>query len=425
MTSEVAGVKRMEQTTMDAIVTALGDPPRVSVAPHSNLALPVYRWFNYKHSFSAEFAEVVLASMGFNARNTVLDPFCGAGTALLAAQQCGIGSIGYDIMPLSILASSVKTARIGVREARKAAIGLLNAVGSEQLPTGFADWYAARPHLAPYLVGRQAQDVYQARMWVQSYTGSNVVRDWLLLALLSSLEDASYSVKGGAFLRHDATKHVLSIAQIIEKRLNDMLADLGTPGGMPCVPAEAALADARDLPLPDQSVDAILTSPPYPNRHDYTRTYYLELAVGFQDDAQIKELRHRTICSHTEAREPAASSAVLLERGTRANIDEISHSPAPDVGISQMLTAYFCDMTRSLREMNRTLRPEGIAAIVVSEVQYSGIPIPVGEHLEHIGLECGFARSKRVTLRSKGNSPQQMERYGKNRLIEELLLLEK
>lgn len=415
----------MKRTAIEAIVTALGDPPRVSVAPHSNLALPIYRWFNYKHSFSAEFAKVILASMGLDARNTVLDPFCGAGTALLAAQQCGIRSIGYDIMLLSTLASSVKTARISVREAQKAATGLLEAVGSDELTTGFVDWSAARPHLAPYLIGRQAEDVYRARMWIESYTGTGVVRDWLLLALLSSLEDASYSVKGGAFLRHDATKRVLPIAQAMKQRLSDMLTDLDTWGATRRLSSEAALADARDLPLSDQSVDAVLTSPPYPNRHDYTRTYYLELAVGFQDDAQIKELRHRTICSHTEAHEPAASSEVLLEQGTRANIDQISNSPAPDAGISQMLTAYFCDMTRSLREMHRTLRSGGISAIVVSEVQYSGVPIPVGEHLEHIGLECGFARSKRVTLRSKGNSPQQMERYGRHRLSEELVLLEK
>jgi DNA modification methylase len=415
----------MKRTAIEAIVTALGDPPRVSVAPRSNLALPVYRWFNYKHSFSAEFTKMILGSTGLAARNTILDPFCGAGTALLAAQQCGIRSIGYDIMPLSILASSVKTARISVREARKAAKGFLGAVSSDESTTGFADWSAARPHLAPYLVGKQAEDVYRALMWVQSYMGSNVVRDWLLLALLSSLEDASCSVKGGAFLRHDATKHVLSVAQALEKRLSIMLTDLDTRRDTPRVLAEAVLADARDLPLPDQSVDVILTSPPYPNRHDYTRTYYLELAVGFQDDNQVKELRHHTICSHTEAHEPVASAEVLLEQGTRLNIDRISHSSAPDAEISQMLVAYFCDMTRSLKEMYRTLRPGGIAAIVVSEVQYSGVPIPVGEHLEHIGLECGFKRSRRVVLRSKGNSPQQMERYGRHKLSEELVLLEK
>lgn len=416
----------MKQTSIDAIVSALGDPPRVSVAPHSNLVLPTYRWFNYKHSFSAEFAKVILANVGLNTCSTILDPFCGAGTALLAAQQCGIGSIGYDIMPLSILASSVKTARINVRDARKAAKSLLGAVSSDESIAGFADWSAARPHLAPYLVGEQAKNVYRTRMWIESSKGSKAIHDWLLLALLSSLEDTSYSAKGGAFLRHDATKRIMSVQQSLEQRLDVMLADLDMPGDVPSPPAAVAtLHDARNLPLPDRSVDVILTSPPYPNRHDYTRTYYLELAVGFMDDARIKDLRHHTLCSHTEAHEPAASTQVLLERGTWANIDEISHSPAPDTGISQMLTAYFCDMTRSLREMHRTLRSGGISAIVVSEVQYSGVPIPVGEHLEHIGLECGFARSKRVTLRSKGNSPQQMERYGRHVLREELLLLEK
>jgi len=414
-----------QRLSIDPIVAALGDPPRVSVAPRSNLDLPVYRWFNYKHSFSAQFAKAILMPLELNAHSTVLDPFCGAGTSLLAAKECGIRSIGCDIMPLSILASSVKTVSICPREARDASARFVEAVSSRGPSPGFAEWFSARPHLVPYLVGSQAEDVYTARTWVEAYEGGETVRNWLLLALLASLEDASRSVKGGAFLRYDANKGTTPLAAILQHRLTVMRADLTELRSLPRTSARAVLADARRLPIPSQSVDTVLTSPPYPNRHDYTRTYYLELAVGFQNDAQIKELRHNSICSHTEAREPAASSQVSLEESVKLNLEQLSRSPVPDGGIHQMLVAYFSDMTRSLKEMYRTLRRGGIAAIVVSEVQYSGVPIAVGEHLEHIGLQCGFTCSRRIVLRLKGNSPQQMEQYGKHALREELLLLEK
>ena len=53
-------------------------------------------------------------------------------------------------------------------------------------------------------------------------------------------------------------------------------------------PALAILGDARNYPdmVKDKKYDAIFTSPPYPNRHDYTRIYELELLVGFINNNQ-------------------------------------------------------------------------------------------------------------------------------------------
>src|SRR5438046_210228 len=55
-----------------------------------NMRLPVHRWFRYSAGFSAEWAASVIAEAKRFGEVTVLDPFAGAGTTLLAAEKLGV-----------------------------------------------------------------------------------------------------------------------------------------------------------------------------------------------------------------------------------------------------------------------------------------------------------------------------------------------
>ena len=80
------------------------------VTDQLNKKLPIYGWYNYKHSFARELVFSLLTSMGIErfSKVTVLDPFCGAGTTLLAAKEYGINSIGIDVMPFATFISEAK-----------------------------------------------------------------------------------------------------------------------------------------------------------------------------------------------------------------------------------------------------------------------------------------------------------------------------
>jgi tRNA G10 N-methylase Trm11 len=58
--------------------------------------------------------------------------------------------------------------------------------------------------------------------------------------------------------------------------------------------ARVEMADARSLPLSDESIDAVITSPPYVNRHDYTRVFGVELMFAFLDYEETKRLRYQS-----------------------------------------------------------------------------------------------------------------------------------
>ena len=64
-----------------------------------NMRLPINRWFRYSAGFSAEWAESVIRELGQNGSVTILDPFAGSGTTMLAAAKARARSYGYESHP--------------------------------------------------------------------------------------------------------------------------------------------------------------------------------------------------------------------------------------------------------------------------------------------------------------------------------------
>ncbi len=76
-----------------------------------NMSLPIHRWYRYTAGFSAEWVEKVVTDY-IEKENTiditVLDPFAGSGTTLLACDKLGIKSFGYESHPLIYRIASAK-----------------------------------------------------------------------------------------------------------------------------------------------------------------------------------------------------------------------------------------------------------------------------------------------------------------------------
>ena len=87
----------------------------------------------------------------------------------------------------------------------------------------------------------------------------------------------AFAERNGGWLRWrtDATP-ASRVEELFEYCVREMAADL-IDAPAPCVSPTVAVAHARVLPHDDDSVSAVITSPPYPNRHDYTRIFALEL----------------------------------------------------------------------------------------------------------------------------------------------------
>jgi len=192
----------------------------------------------------------------------------------------------------------------------------------------------------------------------------------------------------------------------------------------------------RVLPtLEDARFSAIITSPPYANRYDYTRTYALELAylgVG----KGIFDLRQHQLSCTVENRPKSDELGALYEsighperyshvadviqnNKTLAEINAALHArdrrgEINNKGVLSMIDQYFTEMTFVFAELYRTCRSGAVVAVVNDNVRYAGEIIPVDTLSTALAEQIGFEPLRIYVLpQRKGNSSQQMGRYGR------------
>lgn len=181
-------------------------------------------------------------------------------------------------------------------------------------------------------------------------------------------------------------------------------------------PVRACLADARKLPRSSQSVDGLISSPPYANRHDYSRVFHIDLLLLGLAEAQVTKLRHDSIRSHVEAKNPTKVKGRLKEYNMPESLELVLGKLPPDADarIKPLLEGYFEDIYLSLIEIERVLRPGGRAAYVVGNVRHAGVMVPVDEILADLAAMAGLGFVEAWILRLRGNSAQQMGHYGRD-----------
>jgi hypothetical protein len=168
---------------------------------------------------------------------------------------------------------------------------------------------------------------------------------------------------------------------------------------------------------------AVITSPPYPNRHDYSRIFGIELEFAFYDEAATYDLRHTSLRSHPEARAPSMSpDGYAPPARLAALLDELQAQNA-DRRVPAMLSGYFEDMYLAFNHLRRCLVTGARLALVVGNARYSGVHIPVDELLAEVAAGAGYEPLEIRAVRYRGNSAQQMGRFGREQSREACVIL--
>jgi len=151
----------------------------------------------------------------------------------------------------------------------------------------------------------------------------------------------------------------------------------------------------------------------------------VELMLGFLDWEGTRQLRYQSFHSHPEAhpKRPAANGytrPVVLTKAL-ATIKRRTKEPR----LPRMLEGFFLDMYLSLREVARVCKPGAKVAFVVGNAQYCGLGIPVDELTAQIGEQVGLKCDGLLVARYRGNSAQQMGKYGRKPSRESVVLFHK
>lgn len=380
------------------------------VTPEQIRHEPIHRWFVFPHSFSQDLVLTLIAEWKINQGSHILDPFVGAGTTLVAAKSLNIASTGYDLSPLAVFVTNVKVTDYDRRK-----VALTWQALSKRLDVNPGTRHEEFPNLIQRAFPGKALDILSHIRREIYFVESKKIRELFLLALLSILKNFSKAIPNGGWLRW--SNHRIHWSQIIpafRKQVELMINDLTlTSSNHSENRWKAFVADARELPKSDKLFDCLITSPPYPNRHDYTRIFNIELLFAFLNQQEIKKLRYQSFESHVESH-PQRTSGVsynepaLLE-STLAELEAKPH----DERIPPMLRGYFKDSYLNLKTSVQLMKPGAKMAYVVGNACYSGVKIYVDEVLANIGQEMGLEVERIMAVRYRGNSSQQMGQYGR------------
>ena len=416
------------------------------VSYQGNRDVPGFRWLKYKEGFSLELVERLLDEAQ---PSSVLDPFAGIGTTPLIAAGRGLKATGIEIIPVGVLtANAIAIAANGLRRDAfgVAAKSLLKHVASRRE----ADRRHAFRHVRiteSAFPEETEKGLARAREYISRVDNPDV-RAMLNLACMSVLESVSYTRKDGQYLRWDyrsgrklrARIHkgpILPLLDALETRLAEIWEDIEPlkeeyGGGVPEFITGSSLERLRLLP--SSSFDMVITSPPYANRYDYTRTYALELAWLGYDQEAFSALRQSLLSATVENKpkvellKTAYDGSDLLDRATRLYQDQsaihevlailkerVNELSNPHV--IRLIEGYFLEMAVVIAELGRLVRPGGTVIMVNDNVQYHGEEVPVDLILSDYAEQSGFTCADIWALpRGKGNSSQQMGRFGRREL---------
>lgn len=393
------------------------------VTPKNLHEKPVHRWFVFPHSFTSELVHALIDEWGLDRRDRILDPFVGAGTTLLAAKEKGVPATGYDLLPLSILAANTKVANYNLLRLERGWESLKGALK----PNEWLEPAKRYPELVQKaLPGRMLAAFDAIAGKIAHLSCSKEERNFFRLALLAIIPQFSHAVATGGWLKWIEPKiDVEFLPEAFKGRLEMMLGDLYQVKLPRRAEWQARQADARYLPDNDETYSAVITSPPYPNRHDYTRVFGVELMFDFLNWEDTRRIRYQSIQSHPEAHPLRPETKEYRRPEMLKKVIEELNEVAKDIRIPAMIDGYFLDIYICLREMMRVCKSGARIALVVGNAQYYGLPLPVDELTAELGEQIGLTCDKIVAVRYRGNSAQQMGKYGRNPSRESVVIFRK
>lgn len=407
-----------------------------SVTFKPNKQLPIHRWYCFHQGFSEPLVVNLLEELKISPGMIVLDPFCGCGTTLLTCRRNNIASVGVEISPLMVWVSRVKTSvwnseelrlLIRVVEAAQPAPQDCHALLFEEF---LGKAYA--PQILAQLVGLIS--------WVDRADIAPQHREFLRLGVASIMEEVSQIRKHGSHYRFMLKSESAGLqklnTQIVEasydvitkyiERLREMADDVDTADiPSPSVDCQVICADAKSTGLPDSYVDAVITSPPYLNRNNYIAQQKADISLlgmvkSYKD---YRDLVRRTFRSHVES--DLGQEPVTKFPEVRKIVEALTLSDNNNPKIPHMIAGYFEDLDATLGELWRLMRPGSEAAFVVGNSRWGGIVVPVDHLLLMLAERHRFEPIRVLVTREKGNSPQQMRRYGRIPTRESVVIFRK
>jgi len=381
------------------------------------------RLFPYYAGYSAIFTKRLLESLGLNSDSTILDPWNGSGTTTRIASAMKYKSVGCDLNPAMVLIAKADMISsleapglipLSVEIGKQAALNLADANSKDPLckwffPSSAGVIRSIERQIHRALIGEGRPFIPEIRNFSVVSPVAAVMYVGLFRAsrrLLSSFLGSNPTwIKSpatlGNRLRPSSEKivrafkdEVLLLTKQVEARVSVENDDLNH--------LSLLRANSSNLPVENNSVDLVLTSPPYCTRIDYAVATAIELAVVGVTGESFDELRRALLGTSTVSAKFEDSADVFLGDVCDSFLKKLKAHPskASSGYYYKNHQQYFSGLYDSIREVSRVLKTGGTSIFIVQDSYYKEIHNDLPGILIQMGGLSGMSLVRREDFKS-------------------------
>lgn len=382
--------------------------------------VPVHNWYRFVLSYPPHLVRDYLERFGIKKGATVLDPFCGTGTTVVECKKLGIGGVGIEANPLAHFAGSVKLDwTIDPADLIADAEAIAAQAAKELEAQGIQDEFYQPFNSSLKLRGLDVEldklilknsisplPLHKSLVLLDQIERLRDRPTWnhLRLAFAKSLVFSISNLKFGPEVGIGKQKEDAPVISPWLAEVKTIAEDLAGVKDRATIPSIVYHADARAIPdvIGPASIDCVITSPPYPNEKDYSRTTRLEsVLLGFiHNKEDLRAVKRDLVRSNTRGVYRADDDDLWVEdypeiQRIAEEIERRRIEMGKTSGFERMYARvtklYFGGMARHFAQLRSVLKPGAYLAYVVGDqASYLRVMIRTGQLLAEIAEKLGY-----------------------------------
>ncbi len=380
------------------------------------MSLPIHRWFRYSAGFAAAWVEEVVINWGIKPGQVILDPFVGSGTVPVVCDSMGLDSIGVEAHPF--VARIGKAKLLWESDPDKVvsfATEILESAKGQEPNTSSYPQLIQQSFDAETLT---ALDTLRSAWLSRRDSSPESELTWLALTSILRSTSKAGTAQWQYILPNKTKKNIIRPLVAFQQQIQIIKSDLRwMQTRAKRSRAEIIHGDARTFAdtMPE-SVDAVITSPPYANNYDYADALRFEMTfwgevTGWGDihDAVRKYL---IVSSSQHASRERLKIADILESDAIEPIrDELSivmeqlakerEAHGGKKHYHTMIGAYCRDISLVLRQLRTVCKPGARMCWVIGDSAPYGIYCPIEEWIAKLAIAAGFKQYSFEKLRDR------------------------
>lgn len=376
----------------------------------------VHAWYNFVLSFPPHLVREYITNLGLDTNSRILDPFCGTGTTPVECKKLGLPGAGMEAVPMSHFASRVKTdwsvdpegLRAHASSVADLARHLIGSDTSEWQPRTEDGLRTLPPEKMKLLIKDSISPLplHKTLVLIEAIEHDFDERyvDHELLALASVLPTEIGNLRFGPEVGVGTVREDSPVVSVWLEEVMSMAQDLATVAHAGDTPSIIYCGDARrpEKLLQSDSVDGVVTSPPYPNEKDYSRIVRLEsVLLGYMGNrSELRRTKENLLRSNTrnvykgdddDQYVADHQSIQQIAEEIEARRIELGKTSGFEKAYHRAVLHYFGGMKRHLGGLRDCLRRgAGLAYVVGDQASYLGVMIRTGQLLAEIAEALGY-----------------------------------